>query len=191
MLWSKVGGSILREVDDSRLLLWFVGSKVHKVICGNCWHLLTPEEKEKHFSGLHFQKQNQKSLNSSYLKEVRILVLRGLLGSLAVCDLSSFSSFLRSFIRCVEISQHEGIERQGRDGVDLCVVPASIAASHNGVFCCAARHTDGPGQMPPGSAFTCLHIPHHGNLPSNTLHQVSEDGLKYRRAFNDLLLLNK
>lgn len=122
------------------------------------------------------------SLDSTYLEEVRILVLRGLLGSLTVGHLSSLSSLFRSLVRGVQVSQHEGVKRQGRDGVDLCVVSAPIAASHNGVFRCAASHTDGPRQMPPGAALTCLHVPHHSNFPSNTLHQVSEDGLKYRRV---------
>lgn len=49
MLWSKVGRSILREVDDSRLLFWFVSGKVHKVICGNCWHLLKQEERNSKY----------------------------------------------------------------------------------------------------------------------------------------------
>lgn len=40
MLWSKIGRPILRKVDNSRLLLWFITRKVEKVICGNCWHLL-------------------------------------------------------------------------------------------------------------------------------------------------------
>lgn len=40
MLWSKVGGSILREVDDSRLLR-FVRSQADKVVGGDCRYLET------------------------------------------------------------------------------------------------------------------------------------------------------
>lgn len=53
MLWSKVGRSILRKVYNSRLLLWFVGGEVDKVICGNCLHLLPQKERVSHFSGQH------------------------------------------------------------------------------------------------------------------------------------------
>lgn len=43
MLWSKVGRSVLREVDNSRLPLWFVSGKVQKVVCGDSLHLLTQQ----------------------------------------------------------------------------------------------------------------------------------------------------
>lgn len=39
MLWSKEGWPVLREVNYSGFLFGFVGGKVHKVVCGDCWHL--------------------------------------------------------------------------------------------------------------------------------------------------------
>lgn len=47
MLRSKVGRSILREVDNSRLFLWFVGGKVHEIICGDRLHLFTQEKRSQ------------------------------------------------------------------------------------------------------------------------------------------------
>lgn len=103
MLWSKIGRSVLREIDNSRLLLWFVGGKVHKVICGNCWHLLTQEQRSyKYQWTTPLMTNSQLSLpTTTNLEEVRILVLCGLLGSLAVSHLSSFTSLFRSLVRGV------------------------------------------------------------------------------------------
>lgn len=67
MLWPKIGRSVLGEVDNSRLLLWFVGGEVHKVICGNCWHLLIQEQMSyKYQRNTSFTKIE----NSLYLPEI-------------------------------------------------------------------------------------------------------------------------